>query len=432
MTEIVKQIEDLGRDWSEFKGAMNQRLSAVEQGKGTAELDAKIAKIDASVAANQKAADDYAVERKALAERISQLEATRDSIGSTKLNEKTALNEQHMELFNTWLRTGQKAGPAADALKSFELKLGAANVSTTSAAGGYAIPEILHNVISEQELKISPVRQEITIVQAANADFRVLVDATNTSSGWVAETDARTATLTSNLVERVPTFGTLYSFVSATEESLNDIGFDVAAWIGRGIAMEMAKAEGNAFLLGNGSKKPTGLLNTSPTNVGEHSSPARAAAAFEYIELDPGASPPATIQANALFDLFYGLTSGYRANAKLYGNSNTIALIRKLRSLTSTTGEYLWQPSMIVGQPSTVGGYPVVCFEDLADIAASANALVFGDLKRAYIGVDIQGLRTSIDDNITVPGYVKWYVRKRLGGCVLDNNAVKVGKISKT
>lgn len=431
MSDPNKILEDLNRDWSEFKSATLSRLTAVEKGAGTAEIEQKLARIDSAITTGQQTIDAINAEKKALAERVSQLEAQRDSLGRTAVDERKALNEQHLDAFTKWLRSGEKNGAAAQELKQIEMKLGAANVSNTSAAGGYAIPEILHNVIAAQELAISPVRQEITIVSAANADFRVLVDATNTSSGWVAETDSRTATLTSNLVERVPTFGTLYAYVSATEESVNDIGFDVASWIARGIAMEFARAEGNAFLVGNGTKKPTGLLNTAPTNVGEHVSPARAAAAFEYVPLDPGASPAATIQAGAVFDLVYGLNAGYRAGAKFFANSATIGLLRKLRE-SSGTGQFLWQPSMIIGQPATLAGYPIVAFEDLADVALNAYPLVFGDMKRAYIGVDIQGMRQTLDDNITVPGYLKWYVRKRLGGCVWDNNAIKVGKVSKT
>jgi len=427
----MQKLDELGRDWTEFKGVVTKRVADLESGKGVAELDEKISKIDAAIADNQKTIDEINAERKAMAERIGKMEAERDSLGLTQFNEQKAIQTQHMELFTTWIRTGEKSGKAAADLRAFEAKLGSAGVTGTTTAGGYAIPEILHNVIAEQALKISPMRQEITIVSAANADFRVLVDATNTNSGWVAETDTRSDTKTSNLVERVPTFGTVYARVSATEESVNDIGFDVASWIARGVAAELAKAEGNAFLVGNGTKKPTGLLNSAPTAVGEHVSPARAAAVFQYFPMDPGVSPASTIQAGAIFDLVYGLTAAYRSNAKFIANSATIGTVRKLRE-SSGTGQFLWQPSLIVGQPATLAGYPIIAMEDMADVALDALPIAFGDLKKAYIGVDIAGMKTTIDDNITVPGYVKWYVRKRIGGCVWDNNALKVGKISKT
>ena len=43
--------------------------------------------------------------------------------------------------------------------------------------------------------------------------------------------------------------------------------------------------------------------------------------------------------------------------------------------------------------------------------------------------VDRAGMRLTIDD-ITVPGYVNFYVRQRVGGIITDNNAIKVGKMS--
>jgi predicted phage gp36 major capsid-like protein len=41
--------------------------------------------------------------------------------------------------------------------------------------------------------------------------------------------------------------------------------------------------------------------------------------------------------------------------------------------------------------------------------------------------VDLVGFRITVDE-VTTPGYVKWYLRRRVGGIVLDNYAIKAGK----
>ena len=62
----------------------------------------------------------------------------------------------------------------------------------------------------------------------------------------------------------VSTLGTLYSYPRATEESVDDVFFDVARLLVDTTAIEHAIAEGIAFLTGDGTNKPTGILDTTP------------------------------------------------------------------------------------------------------------------------------------------------------------------------
>lgn len=417
-------LDQLGKEWKEFRDTEIERSKKFEKGlTGVSDLETKLSKIEPSIAALQASVDAANAERKAAAERIDRLEAERESIGGKKLTEKQIVQHKHLEAFENWVRD-RKNPEKQQALRLAEK---AASVSTTAASGGYAIPEILDPRIFEQAQLLSPVRRHCLVVPAANSDIRFVVDKGGTGSGWVAEAGTRSATTTPDLRERVPTFGTLYSYVSATEESLNDIGFDAMAWLANRIAFRHAQAEGISFLTGDGSSKPTGMLNTTPVTTNDGASPERAAAALEYVPLDPGASPSVNIQAIAIFELIYTLRAPYRAMALFAANSLTLARLRKLRD---TTGQFLWQPSLQAGQPALLAGYPIEAWEDLADVALNANSVLFGDFRSGYVIVDLAGQRQTIDDNITTPGLVKFYVRRRLGGCVLDNNAIKVGRIA--
>ena len=66
--------------------------------------------------------------------------------------------------------------------------------------------------------------------------------------------------------------------------------------------------------------------------------------------------------------------------------------------------------------------------EGMPDIGTNSHPVLFGDFRRGYGIFDLGGMRITIDDNITSPGLVKFYLRKRVGGCVLDNNAVRAIK----
>lgn len=70
--------------------------------------------------------------------------------------------------------------------------------------------------------------------------------------------------------------------------------------------------------------------------------------------------------------------------------------------------------------------------EQVPDIGTNAHPVLFGDFDRGYVIADHGGIRITIDDNITTPGRVKWHIRRRVGGCVLDNDAIEAVKIAAT
>lgn len=69
-------------------------------------------------------------------------------------------------------------------------------------------------------------------------------------------------------------------------------------------------------------------------------------------------------------------------------------------------------------------GYPVAVLERLDDIGSNKFPVAFGDWKRAYLLVDRVGLRITVD-NVTNIGYTRFWVRRREGGIVLNNDAAK-------
>jgi HK97 family phage major capsid protein len=93
-------------------------------------------------------------------------------------------------------------------------------------------------------------------------------------------------------------------------------------------------------------------------------------------------------------------------------------------------GQYLWQPSLQAGQPDRLLGYAVGTWEDLTN-TADGFPVAFGDFSRAYLLVGRSGL--AIDRNpFGTIGYTSFYLRKRYGGCVLNNDAVKLLKLADT
>ncbi len=130
--------------------------------------------------------------------------------------------------------------------------------------------------------------------------------------------------------------------------------------------------------------------------------------------------------ADDVIDLVYSLNRGYRNGAKFGCNSVTQGALRKLKS---TNGDYYWQPSLQAGQPPTLLGHPVFTYEDMADYSTGGGIyLGFGDWKRAYTLVTRRELAVTIE-NVTNPGYIRYYIRRRYGGIVTNNESLKFLKL---
>lgn len=431
--DIKQLVDDLGKDWKQFREDNDKRLDALEKNQGVAEIEEKLEKIDSSIDEMVKAKQKAEEEAKLSAERIDQLEASLDSLGSPSNPDRKDLKE-YEDVFDQYMRSFATFGGGKQADPEITRKLNQLAKSipeykdiqtTTGAAGGVAVPEVISRDIADQTRLLSPLRQLCKVVPVGTSDYKELVNIHGENSAWVGETGARSQTLTPQFRERAPTMGTLYAYPRATEESMDDVFFNVAAMLTDVSATEFSIAEATAFLSGNGTNRPTGMLNTAPTTDTDDASPARSAEAFEYVPLDTS-SPTNAIDPDQLITLVYRLRAPYRLAASWIMNSVVTGEVRKLKDGQS---QYLWAPGLQPGEPARLLGFPHVTIEAMDDVSAVNNhPIMFGNFRRGYLVVDRVGLRITVDDNITTPGYINWYIRKRVGGIILDNNAVKVGK----
>lgn len=413
--QLTETIEQLGKSFEEFKKAQDERVKALEQNQGTSEIDQKLERIENEM-----------TELSSMKERLENLElqANRISAGGGKGDSQQSL--EHKAAFLNWVRN-----PKDHRLLS-ELQQKAVEVGSNSS-GGYALPEVISRQIEAELVTLSPMRQIAKVESVGTTDYKKLVNTRGTDYGWVGEGDSRSETDTSALQEVVPTFGTIYAFPKASEESLNDLFFDVEDWIRSEVSTAIAKGEGIAFIKGNGTKKPTGFLAGTPENTGDEDSPSRTFGELEYIktgvsdgfgDLDTGSSP-GHYPGDILLDTVYALKAGYRGNARWLCNKATLNTLRKFKD---SEGNYLWQPGLQMGEPQRLLGYPVAEMEDMEDIGSDNFPVAFGDFRSGYLICDLVGMRMTVDDNITTPGYVKFYIRKRVGGKLMKDEAIKVIK----
>ncbi len=424
---LAEAITKIGTAFEEYKKTNDQLLEAKAAGKSVTDLEAKLAKMDEQFALLH----DQKTRLETLETRLARIQTLgTGSDGKQEIKEAV----EYRNAWMNWMRKGQsdrdmeqklaaagKALEARDAADGREVRATQV-ITSTNSAGGYAIPKEIEATIARLTVDISPIRQIATVRPIGTIDYNEIFDIGGTGFEWVGENATRNQTNTSDLANIKPTMGTISAKPQATEESMDDLFFDVASWLSTCVAEAHASGEGAAFVSGNGTNKPTGFL-AGPTPVATVDS-SRAFGTLQYIPSLQAAAMPTS--ADTFLDLVYSIRARYRTNARWVVSKAVLASMRKYKD---TTNQYLWQPSLSAGQPQTFMGYPITEAEDMPAVAANAFPVAFGDFKEGYLIVDRVGVRVTRDE-ITTPGQVKFYVRKRVGGILRNTQAIKLLKIA--
>lgn len=412
-----------GSSWPELKGMMQEVTKTVADVRQIAEeaksASADVVKTEELKRAEAGLAEKFKEREQALTERLDAMEAKANRPGAPGSGESPAAVE-HKTAFEAWMRD-PKDYDAERKLREVERK--AADVRTlVGGSGGFAVPEEISRQIVSQIRDVSPIRQIARVRSVGTSDYKELVNTRGNTAEWVGETATRSQTDTPDLAEIAPTMGTMNAKPQATVESIDDIFFDVGAMLVENTVELFAQKEGEAFVSGNGTNKPTGFLAGTPVATADAT---RAFGTLQYVPTGVAAAFSAN-PFDEIIDLKMTVKAGYRPNGRFVMNSNTEAELAKVKN---ADGDYILQPAMVMGQPDMLRGSPVTVAEDMPDVAADAFPIAFGDFQRGYLIVDRVGFRIVRDD-VTQPGYVKWNMSRRVGGKLKDTNAIKLLKIA--
>ncbi|RMF08915.1 MAG: phage major capsid protein, partial [Alphaproteobacteria bacterium] len=303
-----------------------------------------------------------------------------------------------------------------------ELEEKALNIGTP-AEGGYAVPEDLDRRIDSLLKDVSPIRAVANVVRIGSSSYRKLVSLSDAASGWVGETAARPETGAPTFAEVVPPLGEIYANPAATQAMLDDAFFDVESWLAEELSTEFGVQEGTAFVTGDGTAKPKGFL-TYPTSAADDST--RAFGTLQHVATGVSGGFPATNPADILIDLVHALRPVYRHGAVFAMNTGTLSEIRKFKD---ADGNYLWRPGLADGAPATLMGYRVIEAQDMPEVAADSLSVAFGNFQRGYTITDRTGARLLRDPFSNKP-FVHFYTTKRVGGGVVNSEAIKLLKFA--
>lgn len=314
------------------------------------------------------------------------------------------------------VKKDEKTGRAADAyVKAFwtqvRAKDGVAyevrNVLSegVDSEGGYLVPDEFENTLVSGLEEEGSIRSLAHVFTTSNGVHKIPVVQTKGTANWIDENGSYGDSDDVFGQEQIDAHkvGTV---IKVSEELLNDSAFDLEKYFQEEFARRIGAKEEEAFIVGDGSKKPTGILHTSGG-----------------AEVGVTAASDKAITADEVIDLFYSVKAPYRKNAVWVLNDSTVRAIRKLKD---SNGQYLWQPAFHEGDHETLLGKKILTSPYMPEIGAGQKVVMFGDLSFYWIG-DRQGITFKrLNERYADMGQVGFLASKRVDGKLVLPEAIKV------
>lgn len=428
--DVKNDVKTIGTAFEQFKAANDERLSEIEaRGNADPLLEEKLDKINETISAAQDRMDKFEAAQKraptkfindageevdldAKAQRWADLQVkSRPGRMSHFEFDHAKMTEYKGLLLDKFCRYGK------DDMSQEEIK--ALSVGS-DPDGGYTVHPDMNGRVVQQVYESSPMRQYASVQTITTDSLEGLFDLNEAGFGWVGETASRAETTTPELGQwRIPVHE-MYAFPMATQKLLDDSSLNMEAWLSGKISERFARAEATAFCTGDGVDQPRGFLTyASGTTLPGTIEQTNTGASGDFAGSGAG--------GDVFFTIYGKMKAPYKANAIWAMNRTTEAAVRKIKD---SNGAYVWQAGLAPGNPATIAGRPVVgSFEDMADIAANSLSIALANFREGYQVVDRMGIRV-LRDPFTNKPYVGLYATKRVGGDVVNFEAIKLMKFA--
>ena len=433
--DIATMLEERKKAFEDFKSANDELLKAKADGKAVGDLTAKVETLS-------KACDKFD-EIKDAVEELQKKANRPQTDGEIKA---AADLDAEVKQFNIMLRAdfqskGKPAPAEVDAKGYTEYKSAFFKVMTgtpldnlssderkamsagSDPDGGYLQPPSTVGRTVAKLYEQSTMRQLATVQTISTDKLEGIVDNNEADAGWVSELGTRSDTTTPTVGKYEIGAHEMYAMPKASQKILDDAATNVEAWLAGKVADKFARVEGAGFTTGTGVGQPRGLFSYTTAATGDDS---RAWGQFEHVVTGANGAFHTT-KADPLQDLIGAFKDQYLNGASWLMRRELRTDIRKMKEATSD--RYLWEPSLQMGQPDRLLGYPARVDQYVPAKATGSLSLAFGNFAEAYTIVDRMGIRT-LRDPYTAKPYVVFYSTKRTGGGAVNFDAVKFLKLS--
>lgn len=274
----------------------------------------------------------------------------------------------------------------------------------TDTEGGYLVPDEYERTLVESLEEENFFRKLATVITTSGGERKIPIVTAKGTAEWIDE--AETYPFSDDTFGQV-TIGAykLATMIKISEELLNDSAFNMESYISKEFARRIGAKEEEAFIIGDGDGKPTGIFTAEKEDV---------------------TAKGAAITFDDVMDLYYSLRVPYRNKAVWILNDSTVKALRKLKD---GNGNYIWQPSIREGEPDKILNRPYYTSIYAPEIETGKKVLAFGDFSYYWIA-DRQGRSFKRLNELYAPnGQVGFLASQRVDGKLILSEAVKTLKI---
>ena len=391
LNDITTKVNKLANTWEQFKSVNERRLDEIEK-KGSSDpltLN-QLKKIDESMTKYQDSLDKI------------ETVLNRPSTGRDVLKSSDC---EYKQAFCNYIKKGIESEIANLERKQLS--------NPNNEELGYSVTHKMNEHISTLLIQNSPMRQISSVMEISSDALELIEDREEGLSGWSQNslTDIE-ATKETIFTKKTVLVHELYAQPKVTQKLIDDPRIDVEEWLSRKLANIFTKQENTAFINGDGAGKPKGILSYEDGT--------------EWGKIERIKTATSTLNADDVIKLFFSIK-------EIYANDTNFLMSRdalqKIRMLKDNNGQYLWQPNLSENGKSSLFGVDIKVSTDMPNVENGKLPIAFGNFKSAYQIVDRGNMRV-LRDPFTHKPYVKFYTTKRVGGDVVNFDAIKLLEIS--
>lgn len=314
-----------------------------------------------------------------------------------------------LKVYAKWLKGGDKALSADDwaAIRN-------TMSTTTGSEGGFTVDTEVATSVVDALKAFGGMRQAATVI--ATSGYGLLSFPTSNGTAEVGEIIAENGSATDLDVS----FGTVglpvYKFsskvVSVPIELLQDSNVNIEAFVQDRLVTRLGRVTNAFFTTGTGTNQPRGIVTAAAIGVTAANSTSQVTA----------------VTYDSLVNLQHSVDPSYRANAGWMFNDTTL---RELRKIKDGQSRPIFVPGyengVPGGEPDRLLGAPITINQDMANMAANARSILWGDFSGYYIR-DVMAVEMFrfTDSAFTKKGQVGFLAWMRSGGNLIDANKVRV------
>lgn len=271
----------------------------------------------------------------------------------------------------------------------------------TDSEGGYLVPTEFERMLVEILEELNIMRTVATTI-TTGASREIPIEAGHGTASWIAEEGAYGES-DESFAQKVMDAWKVGRLIKISEELLMDSAFPMAPYLARRLAESIAIAEEAAFVAGDGTAKPEGVVPNATVGV--------------------TAASATAVAADEIINMYHEPKRRYRARSSWLMADSTALAIRKLKD---GDNQYLWQPGLQAGQPDRLLGRPVVISDNVPAIATGNRSIAFGDMSYYWIGDREQTVIRRLDELYAANGQVGFRGHRRVDGLLTLAEAVQV------